>query len=170
MLVLDGYCPMARKMAWKAVRLYRIPFDDAYSDALFGLVRAGARCKREARFGGYARKCIQGAILDGIRNRAPVRNDSAYLRDHGRQPVIVQVTEDGGGDYEVDLTQGLENGDLWATVDRVLSKRACYIVKATHQRDMSQTVIARILGTSQSDVSRILLRSYADLAGELRPA
>ena len=156
--------PLARKLAWRAGTLYRIPFDDAYSDALFGLHQANRRCADLTTFPGYARRYMWGAILRGIRDRAPVRTESVWMRTYGEQPVMVEAIEDRDGGESVNLGQALENRELWETVARVLSATDSYVVRATYQHEMSQRTIARIIGVTQMTVQRSLQSSYAILA------
>lgn len=66
--IVEDYLPLARRLARRAAFQYQADFDDAYSDALLGWVRALGRSTSEATFPAYAKRCMWGAILDGVRS------------------------------------------------------------------------------------------------------
>jgi RNA polymerase sigma factor (sigma-70 family) len=175
-----AFMPLARTLAWRAARRYRIPFDPVLSDALLGLTHAIARCGPGRPLAPYARQLIVGEILHGVRDRVGQRG--AHERGEALITTI-PLGEDpqaGGIPLEERYPQQLSTPDpaprtvksisLWAAV-AALPARERKMIVLRHRADLTQTQIAEHLGCTQMSVSRGLQRAYARLAagGVTRP-
>jgi Sigma-70 region 2 len=89
-VAVEQYMPLARARAWWATRRYRQDYDEALSDALFGLAKAVRRGRPGPTFSAYASKTIEGAILRGIRDRSGLR--AQYERGGDPPPPVVALT------------------------------------------------------------------------------
>jgi len=102
--LIEDNVEMARSAAWQKCKTTpaTVTFDQLFSDACLGLMDAATKWSpaRGVRFGTYARKRIEGAMKDGLRNRdwAPrgVRSkaERVFVQLFER-PVTVKSEEDG---------------------------------------------------------------------------
>jgi RNA polymerase sigma factor (sigma-70 family) len=162
----ERYLPLARSLAWNAVRRYRQEYDEAYSDALHGLAKAIRRRRAGEPFGAYAYASIHGEILRGIRTRtrAARRNDGVSLDasfgDAHRPLSDVLAAPDPSPSVRTEFEE------LWLAVDR-LPHRQRVATRLYYQCGFSQTEIAHLLGCSQMAVSRALDGARKTLAVQL---
>lgn len=156
--LIERHMPMARGMAWQAAIVYRQSYDDAYSDALMGLVRAAKSCRYPDKFRAYARAFIRGNILRGIRDRSGKR--SFYER--GEEPPVFVPLNPLLADRE-DPTLEAEKAELWRCVDS-LGTQDALITRLYYQWELSQSEIADLFGYNQMRISRILAKARSRLA------
>lgn len=150
---------MARGLAWEAARLYRASYEEALQDASEGLLLAWARCRDPTTFVAYARKCMRGQILRGIRDRSRKR---WYVENGETAPVEVPL-EAHHILSEVDPVEEALRTELWGFVDS-LGPRDALVTRLYYQRELTQAEIASLVGVSQMQVSRILTKTRARLA------
>jgi RNA polymerase sigma factor (sigma-70 family) len=151
-----AYMPLARARARWATRRYRQDYDEALSDALFGLAKALRRGRPGPTFSSYASKTIEGAILRGIRDRSGLR--ARYERGGDPPPDVVGLNADAVASREPSPPEQLLSKELWREVDR-LPGRQSIEVRLTYQYGLSQAAIARLMGVTQMTVSRDLARA-----------
>lgn len=171
-LLAERYVPLARKLAQQAVRLYRVEFDEAYSDALFGLTKAASRHWLGSGFGAYATAFIVGEIRHGARSRVGVRGGSS----HRPLPVVsldapqFPAESEPFGASLPDRKPGPAElaviAELWRTVDELPDVERI-AVRGYYQFGLSQDEVAAARGTSQMSVSRALKRARGRLSGPL---
>lgn len=154
----EPYVPLARKLAWQAVRRYRRDYDETYSDALYGLAKALSRRRRGLPC--YVTQVIKWEILRGIRDRSGLR--ATLERGSAPPPQAVSINEVPLPATD-DPVRDAERAELWATVDR-LPPRERLAVRLYYQWEFSQDEIAPVLGISQMQVSRDLAHACATLA------
>jgi RNA polymerase sigma factor (sigma-70 family) len=174
MSIAEDFVPLARKLAWDATRRYGTDFPDAYSDALYGLVRAARRADPDRPFASYATYTIRGAILQGIRDRWGWRRgtprpqlvslDDPHRGEHGDETLSETIADESA----VSPYEAAENARLWRQVDALPAKQRS-AVRLHYQWSLSQSEIAGLLGVSQMQVSRYLSQARSRLARGLRP-
>ena len=158
--------PFAERVA-KRMTLHQGERADVRADALFGLVKAAGRGRQGVPFAPYAQACIEGQIRRGKRDRSGIRADRKVPRPrsvsldalYGDVEPALELT---GGAAAVSPYQAAEDAELWRLVD-ALAPRQAQAVRLYYQRDLSQQTIAGILGVSQMEVSRILIKARASL-------
>lgn len=161
------YLALARMLARRAVFRYpAVDFDDAYSDALTGWLRADQRCTSEATFPALAKLCMQSAIIDGMRRRSivNVRKDSVWLRRHGGPPDVVPFDDAKNSAEDSSAGQALRDLELWAAVASVLTPFDLYVVRSTIERELTQRVLALELHVLPGVIQCALARAYRILA------
>lgn len=141
------YTPLAKSVASRMVHLHDIPFDQALDDAYWGLFLAARRADPSRPFGPYARKCIWGSIVQGVRDRCGTRMKDIDLE-------FVQIPDDLC-DPSPSPHEALEADDLWRMVDQLPDRQAASI-RLNFRMDVPQTDIAEMLGVSQMQVSRYI--------------
>ena len=158
--------PFAERVA-RGMTLHQGERAEVRADALFGLVKAAGRGRRGVPFAPYARACIEGQIRLGKRERSGIRGDRKVPR-----PQSVSL-DSLPGDVEparelmsatppISPYQAAVDAELWRFVD-ALSPRQVQAIRLYYQRDLTQDTIAGILGVSQMEVSRILIKARACL-------
>lgn len=171
-LLAERYVPLARKLAQQAVRLYRLKFDEAYSDALFGLTKAASRHRPEIGFGAYASAFIVGEIRHGARARVGVRGGSSHRPlplvslDAPQHPAEPEPFGASLPDKTPGPAEVAAIAELWRTVDE-LPDFERLAVRGYYQLDLSQSEIAAARGTNQMAVSRALERARKRLRHRL---
>jgi RNA polymerase sigma factor (sigma-70 family) len=153
---------MARLMAGWATKRYRQPFEETYSDAMYGLAVATMNCDNLVTFPGYANASIRGAILKGIRTRTG--NRSFYERGTGQFVRLVGISE-----HYVDPSNPVreaERHELWDKVNG-LSPRSSLLLRLYYEWELSQHEIAQLFNLSQMHISRLLESARMELSHEL---
>lgn len=172
-LLAERYVPLARKLAYQAVRRYRLQFDEVYSDALFGLTKAASRHRPDAPFTAYATAFIAGEIRHGIRARMGFRT----FRERGETPprVVSLDVPPFADDPEPlwahlpdssDTVRAVDRAELWRAVDGLPDSERI-AVRGYYQLELSQDEIAAARGVNQMAVSRALKRARKRLSHRL---
>jgi RNA polymerase sigma factor (sigma-70 family) len=143
----DAHVPLARGLAKRAVKSWHVSFDDAVSDAFYGLTLAARRFDpdRGAAFASFACEHVWGAILHGIRGRAGFRG----MRERGEPIPQVGTLEDM---HEVIVAPGCANDDV--TILNGLRPVDQRMLFAYHVLGLTQTEIASVERVSQMQISR----------------
>jgi RNA polymerase sigma factor (sigma-70 family) len=158
--------PFAERVA-KGMTLHNNERAEVRADALFGLVKAAGGRRDGLPFAPYARACIEGQIRRGKRDRSGIRSDRKTPR-----PMCVSLDRLPGdvepafqlmsGAGPISPYQAAEDADLWRSVD-ALAPLQVQAIRLYYQGDLSQDMIADLLGVSQMEVSRILVKARASL-------
>jgi RNA polymerase sigma factor (sigma-70 family) len=160
------FMPFAERVA-KGMTVHQDERAEVRADALFGLVKAAGRGRLGAPFAPYARACIEGQIRRGKRDRSGIRGDRKVPRPRSVsldslpgdvEPALMLM----GGAGPISPCQAAEDAELWRYVD-ALAPRQVQAVRLYYQGDLTQEEIASILGVSQMEVSRILIKARASL-------
>jgi RNA polymerase sporulation-specific sigma factor len=140
-----------------------VPFDDLYSQGLFGLTKAINTFKPEKgfKFATYAAKLITNDILMFLRKHKKYRNDisieTEISQDSGGQSLtILDTLTDDSHENEVDMSEIYELLDL---VLKNESGRDRFIVESYIKKERSQREIAEQVNLTQSIVSRIISKT-----------
>jgi len=173
---IEAYLPLARKQAGHATWLWEQNFDEAYSDALFGLAWAWTHRRVGWPFEPYANRCIRGSILHGIRDRSSRRPQGRHgMPDAGgggsqfRPHYHFVSFDEPESEHRPALAEMIagepvvETQELWATVARTLAPREHLIVGLYYRWGLSQETIGGLVGLSQMQISRLLRRSLRQL-------
>jgi RNA polymerase sigma factor (sigma-70 family) len=160
------FIPFAERVA-KGRTLRSNERADVRADAMFGLVKAAGRGHPGRPFGPYARACIEGQILQGKRDRSGIRSDRKAERPRSVSLDALPVDTEPdlqlmSGGAPISPNQAAEDAELWRSVD-MLAPREVRAIRLYYQMDQSQRKIAAIMGISQMEVSRILVRARARL-------
>jgi RNA polymerase sigma factor (sigma-70 family) len=164
------FMPFAERVA-KRMTLHQGERAEVHADALFGLVKAAGRGRQGVPFAPYAQACIEGQIRRGKRDRSGIRADRKIPRPRsvsldslpGDLEPAFELMHGGGA---VSPYQAAEAAELWRSVD-ALDPRQVRAVRLYYQWDLSQETIAGIMGVSQMEVSRLLVKARANLKTSL---
>jgi RNA polymerase sigma factor (sigma-70 family) len=170
--LVEGHLRLAEKIALKRCRWGTEDPDDTRSDALWGLILAGrAFDPGRGGFAAYAVFRIEGAIRRGRQSRSGVPRT---LWERGDHPTLVSLNApvgEGGAELIDMLPAPSAADDEWlADALRQLPALDRLVLRLRYYHGLPQSNVARIIGRSQMQVSRIeraalvKLRDFASVA------
>lgn len=145
----EQWLPLARKIAWDTVNRWQwVDFDDAYSDAMLGLVKAIRSHKANPQYERlnypYLHKMITGECCHGARARARAIRRASAAVEHGRRFSHQHVDDTDARDW---LTNLPERERQVATLSAA---------------GFTQHEIGRAMGVHRSGICRSIARIKAD--------
>ena len=163
--LVESHVRLAEKIARKQCLWGSEDPDDTRSDALWGLMLAGRAFQPDrGSFASYAVLRIEGAIRRGRQLRSGVPRP---LWERGDRSSLVSLNVPVGesGDELQDVLPAPSDteANLLADALRRLPARECLVLRLRYYHGLSQSDIARIIGRSQMQVSRIEQAALAKL-------